>query len=57
MARKPKPKEEPIKRFMLTLPANLHRRIKLSATSRQVTMAAAIVTVLERAPWPVRGAA
>jgi hypothetical protein len=57
MARKQKPKEEPIKRFILTLPANLHQRIKLSATSRQITMVEAIVTVLEKAPWPVKDAA
>ena len=57
MARKQKPKEEPIKRFILTLPASLHLRIKLSATSRQITMAEAIVAVLDRAPWPVKDAA
>jgi hypothetical protein len=46
---------EPIKRVMIELPEPLHLRIKLSATSRRMTMLEAIREVLERAPWPVEG--
>jgi hypothetical protein len=51
--KKPEPGAEPIKRVMIDIPEKLHLRIKLSATSRRITMLEAIVGVLERAPWPV----
>jgi hypothetical protein len=56
MARKPHlTTEGPTKRFIMTLPATLHQRIKLSATSRQITMMEAIREALEHASWPVVG--
>jgi hypothetical protein len=46
---------EPVKTVMIQLPEPLHLRIKVSATSRRITMMEAICEVLERAPWPVEG--
>jgi hypothetical protein len=45
------------RRVIVSLPGDLHRRIKVSCASRGIPMSEAIRDALKRTPWPVREAA
>jgi hypothetical protein len=54
-SRKPASKP-PVRRLIIALPRDLHRRIKLSCAARGIYMSEAIREALKRTPWPLGGA-
>jgi hypothetical protein len=57
MPRKPEPKAEDIRRIMVPMPDSLHRKVKMAAAEKRMTMVEILRQAIERGLPLVKGTA